>query len=69
MLVGIPTAITEGFAMGSGPIFLNELRCVSGDTSLLNCQSGQPRGLVECSHSQDVGVRCPGMLVLNYGLH
>ena len=66
MLVGMPAAITEGFAMGSGPIFLNELRCASGDTSLLNCQSGQPHGLIECFHSQDVGVRCPGTLCVMF---
>ena len=60
-LVGNPEAITDGsFGSGSGPIFLDDLRCVN-QQSLLECPS-RPHGVVTCSHSNDVGVRCPGTI-------
>ena len=62
VLVGSPSAVIDGsFGKGVGPIFLDKLRCRTGDNNLLDCQSGEPHGLVTCSHAQDVGVRCPGI--------
>jgi hypothetical protein len=59
-----PRARSGGtFGEGVGPIFLNQLRCGSNDTNLLECESGQPHGLVTCSHSLDVGVQCPGTYI------
>ena len=46
--------------MSDSPIFLDELRCSTSDVNLLNCPSGRPRGVVTCTHEDDVGVRCPG---------
>lgn len=61
VLEGMPEAVSGGtFGVGVGPIFLDQLRCRVGDTSLLGCPSGVPHGLVTCTHSQDVGVTCPG---------
>lgn len=60
--MGSPSAVTDGsFGEGVGPIFLDKLRCGTGNQNLLNCSSGEPHGLVTCSHAQDVGVRCPGI--------
>ncbi len=39
------------------PIWLDDLRCGSNDTALLNCpHSGL--GVEDCTHSEDVGVAC-----------
>ncbi len=59
-LVGSPEAITNAFfGNGIGPIFLDQLQCSSQELNLLLCKSKAP-GLVQCSHSEEVGVRCPG---------
>ena len=44
------------FGQGTGPVFLDRLRCTGTESSLLSCsQSGTP----SCSHSRDAGVVCP----------
>ena len=49
---------------GSGPIFLDELECTSSDNDLLSCRTTFTSvGLTSCNHSQDVSVRCIGMIV------
>lgn len=59
--MGQPEAILGGrFGVGEGPVYLNQLRCDSDERNLLQCQSGQPHGLVTCSDSHIVGVQCPG---------
>lgn len=60
--MGYPVALPNAyFGEGVGPIFLDKLRCQpDDDATLLDCQSGLPRGLATCTHSQDVSVRCPG---------
>ena len=57
---------TSQFGVGTGPIFLDDLRCEPTDVDLLACDSGEPQGLARCSHSQDVGVMCPGIKNYRY---
>ena len=42
----------------TGPIFLDRLLCTGTESSLLDCLSDF--GVVECSHDQDVFIRCIG---------
>ena len=44
------------FGQGSGPIFMDEVRCDSSDTALLACPYDPDTS--EDSHKEDVGVRC-----------
>lgn len=44
------------FGIGSGPIYLDDLRCTGTEDRLVSC----PQATVgDCSHVEDVGVRCP----------
>ena len=50
------------FGRGTGPVYLNSVRCTGIESSLLSC-SHSVIG-VACSHSSDAGVVCPsGKLV------
>ena len=44
------------FGQGSGPIFMDEVRCGSNDTALLACPYDP--NTAEDSHQEDAGVRC-----------
>ena len=48
---------------GSAPVFLNNLDCSSSDTDILSCHTlFSSVGLSNCTHAQDVSVRCLGKL-------
>ena len=47
-------------ASGSGPVFLSELLCDGSERGLLECSAAL---LHSCEHSQDVGIRCLGILI------
>ena len=49
------------FGQGTGPIYLSYVYCTGRESSLLDCPYVQDHiGNVDyCSHSYDVGVRCP----------
>ncbi|XP_067881913.1 deleted in malignant brain tumors 1 protein-like isoform X2 [Heterodontus francisci] len=48
---------TKSFGEGSGPIWLNEIECMSHESTLWQCQS-DPWGENKCEHRDDAGVVC-----------
>ena len=47
----------------SSPIFLNNLDCSPSNNEILSCHTlFTSVGLSNCTHDQDVGVRCHGKL-------
>ena len=49
--------LTSGFAVGVGPIWLNNIACIGTEYRLVDCPSDGQR-THNCSHLEDVGVRC-----------
>ncbi|TSK22608.1 Neurotrypsin [Bagarius yarrelli] len=45
------------YGEGTGLILLDEVRCVGGESSLLECSHAE-WGRHDCSHSEDVAIRC-----------
>lgn len=45
------------FGQGTGPILLDELRCVGTEGNLLNCPRNE-LAVHDCSHSEDASVEC-----------
>ena len=52
------------FGRGSGPIVMSYVGCNGLETHLANCTYSTP----SCSHSEDAGVQCPGMMMLWKGV-
>ena len=48
------------FGRGSGPIIMSYVGCNGLETHLANCSYSTPY----CSHYEDAGVRCPGIMML-----
>ena len=51
------------FGAGSGPIFLDDVKCTSKSSQLLECPSS-PILSHSCLHSDDVGVGCEGIAII-----
>ncbi|XP_066127087.1 soluble scavenger receptor cysteine-rich domain-containing protein SSC5D [Saccopteryx bilineata] len=47
------------YGPGTGPIWLDDVRCKGTETSLSECPAG-PRGQHNCDHEEDVGLTCTG---------
>lgn len=50
---------TASFGNGSGPIFIESLRCDGNERTILECTEINMRRQF-CSHDRDVSVRCIG---------
>jgi len=48
--------LRAGFGAGSGPIYLDDVRCTGSETGLVNCTYDSVT--TDCSHTEDAGVRC-----------
>lgn len=51
--------LSSAFGEGVGQIWLVDMNCSGSETSLTGCPHGG-FGTNNCSHSEDVGVVCPG---------
>ena len=55
------TAIgSAGFGQGSGPIWLDDIKCIGNETTLAICDHLGFSITRSCSHSKDAGVKCYG---------
>ena len=51
------TALTHGYFIGVGMIWLDDVQCIGNETRLIDCPANVP-GVHDCLHSADVGVAC-----------
>ena len=59
-----PEAYGNGtFGEGQGYIYIKNVQCNGSESNLEDCPASEV-GFNECSHSEDAGVRCQGMYVL-----
>ncbi|XP_077594333.1 neurotrypsin-like [Stigmatopora nigra] len=57
---GHAEVVSDGtFGQGTGLILLDDIHCDGSESSLLDCRHGI-WGRTDCSHAEDVGVRCRG---------
>ena len=47
------------FGQGTGPIWMDDLSCSGSELTLLQC-SHRGIGIHDCSHGEDMSVRCSG---------
>ncbi len=58
------------FGPGTGPIFLDNVQCVGGETRLFDCgHSGTSVHDIFCDHFDDASVRCKGMATHEWVMH
>ncbi|KAG7281941.1 hypothetical protein CRUP_002999 [Coryphaenoides rupestris] len=55
---------TAYFGLGTGPIWLDEVRCVGNESSITDC-THQEFGSHDCNHSEDAGIICDGGSTMN----
>ena len=59
--LGFGSGKLADFGAGTGSIFLDKVMCSSNDTTLAGCGHYGIGITVQCSHNDDVGVKCNGM--------
>lgn len=55
--VAIANATARGFGSATGPIFVDNVRCIGNETRLTDCYHNGV-GTHNCDHNDDVGVIC-----------
>ena len=63
----LPDVVALGrayFGSGSGEIYLDSVMCNGSEGALQQC-TASPIGVHNCDHSEDAGVRCGGIVVIN----
>lgn len=58
-LISDAIAIFSGYEVGTGQIWLDNVRCRGTEARLISCSSNT-LGIHNCEHSDDAGVRCIG---------
>ena len=53
----ILNATDAGFGVATGPVLIDETRCIGNETRLINCRHNGV-GTLNCDHRRDVGLRC-----------
>lgn len=63
LILGATAVLAAGFGQGgqTQPIWLDQVRCRGTEIRLSDCPAN-PIGIHDCLHSEDAGVRCPGLV-------
>ena len=61
LLLGAEPRLSSFFGRGRGPIFLENVNCIGTELQLTNCTNSGV-GVHDCSHLEDAGVVCSGIL-------
>ena len=60
----ISPSCCASFGQGTGPIWLDDVRCTGSETRIGYCAHRGWGRLRSCSHSQDAGVNCQGEYIM-----
>ena len=64
-ILGAEAFVNAHFERGTGPLLLDRLGCTGHEANLLSCYH---RGIevieFNCTHSDDTGIRCQGVVIL-----
>ena len=61
LILAAAASYAAEFGRGSGPIFLDDIRCNGTESQLTNC-ANVGVGVHNCEHSEDAGVVCAGIM-------
>ena len=57
----ITAVVNAGFGKGTGPVFLDDIKCRGNETNILSCPQLPKDTTHNCRHSEDAGVQCQGI--------